>query len=143
MEKLLWKFIADRYINKKFFEYGLISRNRNQINKFIDEEDKRELKNEMLVSLLIKFICRYLPNASEEILSKDLFVTIQEINPNLSIGVKNDLLKLKEELGIRVIYAMELTNYLEQRIIIKNNQQNESNGDSDDEDEDEDEVRDL
>ena len=100
-----------------------------EINNFIDEENKRELKNEMLVSLLIKFICRYLPNASEEILSKDLFGTIQEINSNLSTGVQNDLLKLKTKFGIGVIYAKELTDYLEQRVKTKkrSNQQNGSN----------------
>ena len=121
MEKMLWEFIADRYINKKFIGPYLASRIRDQINNFINEENKRELKNEMLLSLLIKFICRYLPNASEEILSKDLFGTIQEINPNLSEGVKKDLLKLKEELNIKVIYAKELTYYLNQRIYRVNN----------------------
>ena len=132
MEQLLWKFIANRYINSKFIGSGFFSKqiHMDEINNFIDEENKRELKNEMLVSLLIKFICRYLPNASEEILSKDLFGTIQEINPNLSEGVRKDLLKLKEKLGAGIIYAKEITDYLEQKvkIKIKNNQQNENNG---------------
>ena len=129
MEQLLWTFIANRYINKKFIGSGFINKYMDEINNFIDEENKRELKNEMLVSLLIKFICRYLPNASEEILSKDLFGTIQEINSNLSTGVQNDLLKLKTKFGIGVIYAKELTDYLEQRVKTKkrSNQQNGSN----------------
>jgi len=154
MEKLLWEFIADRYISKKFIEPHLVSRIRDQINNFINEENKRELKNEMLLSLLIKFICRYLPNASEEILSKDLFGTIQEINPNLSEGVKKDLLKLKEELNIKVIYAKELTYYLNSRINRVNNrnqyldrhgynQQKEVVDDYDEDEEEEEEERDI
>jgi hypothetical protein len=119
MEQLLWRFIANKYINLKFNESYLPSNIRDKIDNFIHEENKRELKNEMLVSLLIKFICRYLINASEEILSKDLFGTIKEINSNLSIGVQKDLLKLKEELGISVKYAMGLIYYLEERIKYK------------------------
>jgi hypothetical protein len=130
MEQLLWRFIANKYINLKFNESYLPSNIRDKIDNFIHEENKRELKNEMLVSLLIKFICRYLINASEEILSKDLFGTIQEINPNLSNGVQNDLKDLKGKLGAGIIYAKELTDYLEQKVKIKinNNQQNINNG---------------
>jgi hypothetical protein len=57
MEQLLWKFISNRYVNKEYIGSGFVEKNRDKINEFIDNEKKRELKNEMLISLLIKFIC--------------------------------------------------------------------------------------
>ena len=116
MEELLWKFIANRYINKEYIGSGFVSKYQNKIDDFIENENKRELKNEMLISLLIKFICRYLPNANKEMKDKDLFGTLQEKNSNLSQGIQNELINLKKELGAGVIYANELTDYLVGRV---------------------------
>jgi hypothetical protein len=137
MEQLLWKFIANRYVNKEYIGSGFVEKNRDKINAFTDDEKKRELKNEMLISLLIKFICRYLPNSNsnmenEKIKDKDLFGTIQEKNMNLPQGIQNDLLNLKTTLGCEVKYARELTDYLEGKVMgnkisQKKNEENNNN----------------
>ena len=124
MEEILWRFISKRYINQKYIGSGFVSKNREKINNFIDKENERELKNEMLISLLIKFICRYLPNEIGGIQKKDLFGTIQEKNTNLPEAIQKDLLNLKN-LGAEVIYATEITDYLEGKIRINKNKEKE------------------
>jgi hypothetical protein len=78
MEEILWDFIADRYVNEEFKRRGFSREYKAQLTKYCQNEDKRELKNKKLLSLLIKFICRYLPNESKEIESRDLFEMIKE-----------------------------------------------------------------
>ena len=126
MEQLLWKFIANRYINQDYRGSGFVAKNKEKIDNFIDNERKRELKNEMLISLLIKFICRNLTKSNEEIQKikgDDLFKTIQEKNINLPQGIRDDLLNLKKEIGAEVIYAFELTDYLVGKIMGNKNSQ--------------------
>jgi hypothetical protein len=108
-EENLWENIADRYVNKIFHCTGEIEKLKPMINAFIKNEDDRELKNDMLISLLIKFICRYLPYAKEDMASNDLFKIIKEKNDNLPDNIKKELSKLTSEWGIEVKNAIDLT----------------------------------
>ena len=86
-----------------------------EINNYIKDENSRELKNDMLISLLIKFICRYLPYSSKEIENlenKDLFKTIIEKNTYLSNNIQKELLELSKLWGIEVKNAIDLTKRL-------------------------------
>ena len=111
-EEECWKFIADRYVNKTFQETCPIENFRAKINNFIKNEDNRELKSDILASLLIKFICRYLPYAKEEMQSDDLFGTLLQKNLHLSPKIKEELESLKKEWGIQVKYAYNFTDIL-------------------------------
>ena len=46
---------------------------------FFDNEKKRNLKNDMIISLLIKFICRYLPYMSKEDIEKIVEEKVKEL----------------------------------------------------------------
>jgi len=155
METLLWKFISNRYINKEFKDSGFVTKFQDKIDKIIEHENERELKNDMLISLLIKFICRYLPNATKSMVSEELFGNIQKKNTNLPQGIQDDLLNFKKELGVEIKYVTEITDYILGRINkrkptqnIGNNNNNQNNEDvnqenNDEENVDDDDDRDL
>ena len=54
-------YIQDRYVNEEFKIRGFSSKYKSKLDEFYNNENQRELKNEKIASLLIKFICRYLP----------------------------------------------------------------------------------
>ena len=114
LEEVLFDFIKDRYIipefQKKFsYEYE------QKLNKFYDEESKRQLKNDLLTSLLIKFVCRYLPNQSKESQSRDLFEMIREKNIYLPEQIQIELKELKDSLGAKLSYAIEIAKYFKRK----------------------------
>ena len=159
LEEKLWETIADRYINKCFHCTGSVEKLKVIINKFIKNENSRELKNDMLISLLIKFICRYLPYAGKNIENKDLFKTIVEKNSTLPTNIKNELLELTKEWGIEVKNAIDLTKRIVSMVQSENNKVttklnesiisevdqnlNEDNYENNDEEEDNSEERDF
>ena len=116
LEEVLFDFIKDRYIIPEFqkkipFEYE------QKLDKFYDEEPKRELKNNLLTSLLIKFVCRYLPNISEESKSRDLFEMVREKNIYLPDKMQLELKNLtNNNLGAKLVYAVEITKYFKKKI---------------------------
>ena len=113
----------------------------------------------MLISLLIKFICRYLPYAEKDIENKDLFKTIVEKNSTLPTNIKNELLELTKEWGIEVKNAIDLTKRIVSMVQSENNKVttklnesiisevdqnlNEDNYENNDEEEDNSEERDF
>ena len=114
LEEVLFDFIKERYIIPEFqkkipFEYEA------KLNKFYDEESKRELKNDLLTSLLIKFVCRYLPNETKESQSRDLFEMIREKNIYLPEQIREELKYLKDKLGAKLSYAIEITKYFKMK----------------------------
>jgi hypothetical protein len=113
MEEILWDFIADRYVNEEFKKRGFSKEYKAQLIEYCQNEDKRELKNKKLQSLLIKFICRYLPNESKEIESRDLFEMIREKNMNESELILKDLEDLKNKFGAKVKDTFDITSFLE------------------------------
>ena len=158
LEEKLWETISDRYINKSFHCTGAVEKVKKEINNYIKDENSRELKNDILISLLIKFICRYLPYSSKEIENlenKDLFKTIIEKNTYLSNNIQKELLELSKLWGIEVKNAIDLTKRLVSMVhtenikvtpklnesIISESSQNlneENNENDEDEDDDED-----
>ena len=113
LEEKLWITISDRYVKKCFHCTGNLEKIKAEINEYIKNENSRELKNNKLISLLIKFICRYLPYEKDEIQNKDLFKTIIEKNSYLPSNIKNELTERTKTWGIKVKDAIDLT----QRII--------------------------
>ena len=109
LEEKLWITISDRYVNKCFHCTGNLEKIKAKINEYIKDENSRELKNDKLISLLIKFICRYLPYEKDEIQNKDLFKTILEKNSYLSSNIKNELMERTKTWGIKVKDAIDLT----------------------------------
>jgi len=81
------------------------------MDNFYNNEDKRQLKNEMLTSLLIKFVCRCLPNEPEQSQSRDLFEMIKEKNMNLPEDIRKELEGMKIIIGASVKDAIDVTNY--------------------------------
>ena len=81
------------------------------MKEFYDNESNRELKNDMLTSLLIKFVCRYLPYESKESQSKDLFEMLREKNMNLSDKILNELDEMKNNFGVKLKNAIDITMY--------------------------------
>ena len=63
----------------------------------------------MLISLLIKYICRYLPYASKEMENRDLFQTIQEKNSYLQDNIKKELDELSKNWGIQLKNTIDFT----------------------------------
>ena len=116
LEEVLFDFIKDRYIIPEFqkkipFEYE------QKLDKFYDEEPKRQLKNNLLTSLLIKFVCRYLPNISEESKSRDLFEMVREKNIYLPDKMQSELKNMTNtNLGAKLVYAVEITKYFKKKI---------------------------
>ena len=115
LEDELWDFISDRYINKEFKSNVFSNKFRKNLNDFYDNESKRELKNDMLTSILIKFICRYLPYEPKESQSRDLFEMIREKNMNLSEKIQNELQEMKNTFGAKLSDAIDITRYFVQK----------------------------
>ncbi len=160
LEEELWENISDRYVNQCFHCTGNLEKIKTEINKFIKEENKRELKNDMLISLLIKYICRYLPYASKEMENRDLFQTIQEKNSYLQDNIKKELDELSKNWGIQLKNTIDFTKRIVSIIKSEHNKvtqkvnesllsestntlNEESEGDDADESEDDDSERDL
>ena len=80
IEEEIWDFISQRYVNK---EFNKPYKDKNKLDEFYENESTRDLKNDMLTSLLIKFVCRTLPNESPENQSRYLFEVLKEKNINL------------------------------------------------------------
>ena len=117
IEEQIWDFIADRYVNRKYKIDGFWNNNRDKLNEYYNNENKRELKNDMLASLLIKFICRYLPYGSKALdESNDLFEMICKKNMNLPENIKKDLNDLKKKFGAKISDAIDIT----RNLVIKN-----------------------
>ena len=147
IEEQIWETIVDRYVNPKFKISGFWNNNCDYLETFYNNEDKRELKNDILASLLIKFICRYLPYGTKKIDSnKNLFEMIIVKNTNLSKNQQIELENLKKEIYAKVSDAIDITKKLVQKNEMKNLGQKENirieenkNGINEDVDEDEDE----
>ena len=76
----------------------------------------------MLTSLLIKFICRYLPYGSKNIdKSNNLFEMLIAKNTNLSKNQRMELEKLKNDLDAKISDAIDIT----RKFCYKNNLRNE------------------
>ena len=123
IEEKIWEvIIVDRYVSSEFKVNGFWKNHSNYLEKFYEDENKRELKNEMLTSLLIKFICRYLPYGSKKIdKSKNLFEMIIAKNTYLTKKQLIELEKLKTEIDAKVCDAIDIT----KRLVSKNKLKNE------------------
>ena len=123
IEEKIWDdIIVDRYVNSEFKVSGFWNDNRKFLEKFYDEEDNRELKNEMLTSLLIRFICRYLPYGSKNIdKSNNLLEMIIAKNTYLSKKQQLELEGLKKDISPKVSDAIDIT----RRLVYKNNLRNQ------------------
>ena len=106
IEEQFWEKISDRYIDS---ELNQTNYNFDKIDlvKYIKNEEKK-IKNEDLISLLIKFICRDLPYA-KEYKDNDLFEVMNNKYTNLSKEMHEELIKLKGDWTIQVKYIIELT----------------------------------
>jgi len=109
LEEQLWESISDRYVNQCFRCTGNLEKIKSEINKFIKEENTRGLKNDLFISLLIKYICRYLPYEKNDMENKDLFLTIQEKNAYLPENIKKELDELSKSWGIQIKNAIDFT----------------------------------
>ena len=99
----------------------------------------------MLTSLLIKFVCRCLPNEPEQSQSRDLFEMIKEKNMNLPEDIRKELEGMKIIIGASVKDAIDVTNYFykkrkkiyvqKKEYIGDNDYQNEDDDEDDDESE--------
>ena len=136
IEEQIWEFIAERYVSSEYKINGFWDENKAELEKFYNEEDKRELKNELLASLLIKFICRYLPYGSKNIdKSKNLFEMIIAKNTYLSKKQRKELEDLRKNKNIdaKVYDAIDITkrlvfkNELKNVKVEKNNNDNKNN----------------
>ena len=123
IEENIWDFIQDRYINEEFKKRGFSKKYKDELDKFYSDEN-RKLKNEKLASLLVKYICRYLPYESKEIESNDLFEIIKEKNMDLSEEELKELDDLKNNFGAKVCDIIDLTTYLEQKNYIQKRKEN-------------------
>ena len=127
LEDELWDFISDRYINEEFKCIGFSNKFKKNLNDFYEEENKRELKNDMLTSLLIKFICRYLPYEPKESQSRDLFEMIREKNMNLSEKIQNELQEMKNKFGATLCDSIDIARYfVQKRNLNQRREQNEN-----------------
>ena len=119
LEDELWDFIANRYINEEFKIIGFTNKFKPNLNEFYDNESNRELKNDMLTSLLIKFVCRYLPYEPKESQTRDLFEMIREKNMNLSEKIQKELQEMKNTFGAKLSDAIDITTYFVQKKKLK------------------------
>ena len=119
LEDELWDFIANRYINEEFKILGFTNKFKPNLNEFYDNESNRELKNDMLTSLLIKFVCRYLPYEPKESQTRDLFEMIREKNMNLSEKIQKELQEMKNTFGAKLSDAIDITTYFVQKKKLK------------------------
>ena len=114
-EEKLWKRIVDNNVEEKFNCGDFVKSKKDKILDYLNNEEGRELKNNKLISLLIKYICRYLPYEKQK--DKNLFETIRDRNSDLSSKEKEELTKLNEIWGVTIDNAITLTDW----IIINNN----------------------
>ena len=121
MEERIWDFIQDRYVNKEF-KKEMPKKLKIQLDEYYNEEEKRELKNDMIASLLIKFICRYLPYLTEKEINEnnDLFEMLMNKNINLSENIKKELVQLQGKFGAKLYEIIDITGYF----VKKNNLRN-------------------
>ena len=85
------------------------------MDNFYENEFDRELKNDMLTSLLIKFICRTLPNEPKESQSRDLFEMIKEKNMNLPKQILKELDGMKNIMVALLSDVIDITLYFVKR----------------------------
>ena len=123
LENELWDFIANRYINEEFKLINFSNKYKAELNEFYENESNRELKNDMLASLLVKFVCRYLPYEPKESHSRDLFQMILEKNMNLSEKIQKELEDMKNNFGAKLSDAIDITTYFVQKVKIKQRQE--------------------
>ena len=123
LENELWDFIANRYINEEFKLINFSNKYKAELNEFYENEPNRELKNDMLASLLVKFVCRYLPYEPKESHSRDLFQMILEKNMNLSEKIQKELEDMKNNFGAKLSDAIDITTYFVQKVKIKQRQE--------------------
>jgi len=119
LEEELWDFISDRYINEEFKIMGFSEKFKAVLNGFYDKEPERKLKNDLLTSLLIKFVCRYLPYEPKESESRDLFQMLLEKNMNLPEEIQKDLSEMKNNFGATLKDAIDITTYFVKKLKIK------------------------
>ena len=140
IEENIWDFIAQRYVSK---EFNNPFNDTKKLDEFYDNESNRELKNDMLTSLLIKFVCRTLPNEPPESQSRDLFVVLKERNMNLPKDILDELDGMKNSLGALLSNAISITFYFvnQKNLKIRNknkikepNNQNDENNNNDESD---------
>ena len=133
LEEQLWKFIADLYINKEFKDFFFCVRNKKILDDFYENENNRELKNDMLTLLLIKFVCRTLPNEPKESQSRNLFAMIKEKNMNLPKPILEELDEMKNYIGPTLKYVIEITLYFvwrkKQSLLLSPGQKDEDKND--------------
>ena len=130
IEENLWEFIAERYINEEFKKFGFCKKYQDMLSEFFEDEEKRELKINILTSLLIKFVCRYLPFEKKESQTKNLFKMLREKNMNLSEKIKDELIEMSTKFGAVLSDAIDVTYYFvreKDRKLAENINKNEIN----------------
>ena len=118
-EEELWGFIFDKYINKEFKAKGFCEKFIKLLDDFYDKEQERKLKNDLLTSLLIKFVCRYLPYESKESESRNLFQMLLEKNMNLPEEILKDLEGMKSYFRASLRDTIDITSYFVGKLKIK------------------------
>ena len=81
------------------------------MDNYYENESNRELKNDMLTSLLIKFICRTLPNEPKESQTRDLFEMIKEKNMKLPKQILKELDEMKNIMVVLLSDVIDITLY--------------------------------
>ena len=121
MEESIWDFIQDRYVNEEF-KKEMPKKLKVQLDEYYNQEEKRVLKNDMLASLLIKFICRYLPYIKEKEINEknDLFGMLMNKNINLNENIKKELEQLQEKFGAKLYEIIDITRYFVKKNNLKN-----------------------
>ena len=121
MEESIWDFIQDRYVNEEF-KKEMSKKLKVQLDEYYNQEEKRVLKNDMLASLLIKFICRYLPYIKEKEINEknDLFGMLMNKNINLNENIKKELEQLQEKFGAKLYEIIDITRYFVKKNNLKN-----------------------
>ena len=130
VEEEIWEYIKDTYISDEFKAEGFYLNHKQFLDNYYNEEDKRELKNKMLGSLLIRFICRYLPYGSKNVKKSDyLFEMLIIKNPNLTKNHRIELEQLKEKLDAKISDAIDIASWLTRKneFQIEYNEINENN----------------
>ena len=124
LEEKFLDSISERYINKQFKLEGFSKTFETFLDNFYENESKRELKNNTLISLLIKFICRDLPNEPVESKSYNLFKMIVKKNINLSTKIQRDLIEMDCNFEAHLYDAIDITIYLINRRKIEQKEKN-------------------
>ena len=124
IEEEIWEFISQRYVSK---EFNILFGDTKKLDEFYENEPNRELKNDMLTSLLIKFVCRTLPNEPPESQSRNLFVVLKERNMNLPKKILDELDEMKNSLGALLSNTINITFYFVNQKKLKISQKNKIN----------------